>query len=139
MTDISRTNGMHKKRDVSVMTLHMDATNMAAADTYEVAVLPKNVLITASTLVSIVAFDGTTPTVAVGFQGGTGAELIAATTIAAAADTVAAGNGDIAKQTGPVITATKVGTSTVGQYVFTIEYIEYEQCTGELTNFVPSA
>lgn len=136
MTDISRTNGMHKKRDVSVMTINMDAVNMAAADTYEVATLPKNALITASALVVLIPFDGTTPTVAVGFQGGTGAELIAATTIASAADTVAAGNGDISKQTGPVITVTKVGTSTVGKAVMTVEYIEYEQCTGELTNFV---
>ena len=138
MTDISRTNGMHKKRDVCVMTLNLDATNVAAADTYEAAVLPKNALITATALVTLIPFDGTTPTVAVGFQGGTGAELIAATAIDSAADTVVAGNGDISRQTGPVITATKVGTSTVGKAVFTIEYIEYEQCTGELTNFVPA-
>lgn len=139
MTDISRTLGKHKKRDVSVMALELNASDMAAAGTYELAVLPKNCLITASSLVSIVAFDGTTPTVAIGFEGGTGAELIAATTIAAVADVVAAGNGDLSKQTGPTITATKVGTSTVGKYWFTIEYIEYEQCTGELTNFVPAA
>lgn len=136
MTDISRKQGMHKKRDVSVMVLDMRAEDMAAADTYEVAVLPKNVLITASSLVTLVPFDGTTPTVAVGFEGGTGAELIAATAIDSAADTVAAGNGDLSKQTGATITATKVGTSTVGRVIMTIEYIEYEQCTGELTNFV---
>jgi hypothetical protein len=136
MTDISRTLGKHKKRDVSVMAIKLDAAEMGAAGTYEVARLPKNVLITASTLVTLVTFDGTTPTLAVGFQGGTGVELIAATTVAGAADTVAAGNGDISRQTGDVITMTKAGTSTVGKGVFTIEYIEYEQCTGELTNFV---
>lgn len=136
MTDISRTLGKHKKRDVSVMALELNVSDMAAADTYELAVLPKNVLITASSLVVLTPFDGTTPTVAVGFQGGTGAELIAATAIDSAADTVAAGNGDISRQTGGVITATKVGTSTTGRAFFTIEYIEYEQCTGELTNFV---
>ena len=138
MTEISRKQGMHKKRDVSVTVVVLDVAEMAAADTYEVAVLPTNILITASSLISLVAFDGTTPTVALGFEGGTGAELIAATTIAAAADTVVAGNGDLSRQTGDTITATKLGTSTVGKYLFTIEYIEYEQCTGELTNFVPA-
>lgn len=137
MTDISRTLGKHKKRDVSVMALAISAKDMAAADTYELAVLPKNVLITASSLVTIVAFDGTTPTIAVGFQGGSGAELIAATAIDSAADTVVAGNGDISQQTGPVIEASKVGTSTVGLAYMLVEYIEYEQCSGELTNFVP--
>lgn len=136
MTDISRKQGMHKKRDVSVMTLIMDAADMGAADTYELAELPKEILITASSLVVLIPFDGTLPTAAIGFQGGTGAELIAATTIASAADTVVAGNGDISKQTGGVVTLTKVGTSTVGKAVMTVEYIEYEQCTGELTNFV---
>jgi len=135
MTDISRKNGVHKKRNVSVMTLHMDAQYMAAADTYEMAVLPKSALITASSLVILIPFDGTTPTVAVGVVG-EGDKLIAATALDAVADTVAAGNGDISVQTGPIITATKVGISTVGKAVMTIEYIEYEQCTGELTNFV---
>ena len=135
MTDISRTLGKHKKRNVCVMALEINASDMAAAGAYELAVLPTNVLITATALVSVVAFDGTTPTIAVGFNGG--AELLAATTIAAAADTVAAGNGNIAQQTGPQITMDKVGTSTVGKYIFIIEYVEYEQATGELTNFIP--
>jgi len=135
MTDISRKQGMHKKRDVSVMALMLDAADMGAADTYEVAMLPKNSLIIASTLTVLTSFDGTTPTVAVGFEGGTGAELIAATSVSSAADTVTAGNGDISRQTGAAVTVTKAGTSTVGKAVFTIEYIEYEQCTGELTNF----
>lgn len=137
MTDISRTLGKHKKRDVSVMALEINASDMAAAGAYELAILPTNVLITATSLVTIVAFDGTNPTIAVGFNGG--AELIAATAIDSAADTVVAGNGDISTQTGPQITMDKVGTSTVGKAFFTIEYIEYEQCTGELTNFVPEA
>ena len=127
---------MHKKRDVSVMVIYLTAAEMAAADTYEVASFPKNILITASSLVTLIPFDGTTPTAAIGFQGGSGAELIAATAIDSAADTVAAGNGDISKQTGGVVTVTKTGTSTVGKAVATVEYIEYEQCTGELTNFV---
>jgi len=136
MTDISRTLGKHKKRDVSVMALEINASDMAAAGAYELAVLPMNVLITASSLVTIVPFDGATPTITVGFNGGT--ELLALTAIDSAADTVVAGNGDISQQTGPVITMDKLGTSTVGIAMFTIEYIEYEQCTGELTNFVPA-
>jgi hypothetical protein len=139
MTDISRTLGKHKKRDVSVMAIMLDASEMGAADTYEVAVLPKNILITASTLTVLESMDGTNPTVAVGFQGGTGSELISATTVSSAADTTAAGNGDISRQTGDVVTVTKVAASTTGLAVFTIEYIEYNQCTGELTNFVPAA
>jgi len=121
MTDISRQQGNHKKRDVSVMAVKMVAADMGAADTYEVAMLPKNCLIIASTLVTLTTFYGTTPTVAVGFEGGTGAELIAATTVAGTADTVAAGNGDLSKQTGAAITVTKTGTSTVGEAVFLIE------------------
>ena len=134
MTDISRTLGKHKKRDVSVMAIELNVSDLAAADTYEVAVLPKNALIIASTLTVVVPFTAGA-TVAVGFEGGTGAELIAATTVASAADTVVAGHGAISKQTGPTITVTKAGTSTAGKAWFIIEYIEYEQCTGELTNF----
>ena len=136
MTDISRTLGKHKKRNTSVMALEINASDMAAAGAYEVAVLPTNALIIASSLVTLIPFDGTTPTIAVGFNGG--AELLAATAIDSAADTVVAGNGDISQQTGPQITMAKVGTSTVGKAVFTIEYIEYDQATGELTNFVPA-
>ncbi len=137
MTDISRTLGKHKKRDVSVMAIELNVSDIAAVGTYECAVLPTDSLIIASTLVTLVAFDGTTPTIAVGFEGGTGAELIAATAIDSAVDTVVAGNGDLSKQTGATVTATKVGTSTVGKCMFLIEYIEYNQATGELTNFVP--
>ncbi len=136
MTDISRTLGKHKKRNVCVMALPIDVSDMAAADTYELAILPTNVLITASALIVIIPFDGTTPTIAVGFNGG--AELLAATAIDTSADTVAAGNGNLSKQTGPQITMDKLGTSTVGKAVFLIEYIEYEQATGELTNFIPA-
>lgn len=134
MTDISRTLGKHKKRDVSVMALEINVSDMAAADNYECAILPTNVLITASSLVIIIPFDGTTPTIAVGFNGGT--ELLSATALDSSADTVSAGNGDISQQTGPQITMIKVGTSTVGKAVFTIEYTEYDQATGELTNFI---
>ncbi len=133
--DISRTLGKHKKRDVSVMALELNVSDIAAADTYEVAVLPTNVLIIASTLTILVPFNGTAPNVTVGFNGG--AELIAATAIDSPADTVAAGNGDISQQTGPQITVIKSWTSTVGKAMFTIEYLEYEQATGELTNFIP--
>ncbi len=118
------------------MAIELNVSDIAVADTYEVDVLPTNVLIIATTLVTLIAFDGTTPTAAVGFQGGSGSELLAATAIDSASDTVVAGNGDISQQTGPVITVAKVGVSTVGKAVVLIEYIEYEQCTGELTNFV---
>lgn len=137
MTDISRTLGKHKKRDVSVMSLPIDVSDMAAAGEYELAVLPTNVLITASNLVTLIPFDGTTPTIAVGFNGG--AELLSATALDGTADDVDAGNGGISQQTGPQITMTKVGTSTVGKAVFMIEYTEYDQATGELTNFIPEA
>ena len=135
MTDISRTFGKHKKRDVSVMSIELNASEMGAVGAYEVGVLPTNILILTSTLVTLIDFDGTTPTVAVGFGA---AELIAATAIDAGADTVDAGNGGISVQTGPVVIVDKLGTSTVGKAVFEIEYIEYEQCTGELTNFLPA-
>lgn len=133
MTDISRTLGKHKKRNVSVMAIPISVKDMAAAGVYEVAVLPKNILITASTLVALIPFDGTTPTIEVEYGA---VEVLAATAIDAVANTVVAGNGDLSIQSGPVLFMTKVGTSTVGEYMFTMEYIEYEQATGELTNFV---
>jgi len=138
MTDISRTQGKHKKRDVSVMAIPILASEVSAPDTYEAAMLPKNSLIIASTTSIIVPFDGTTPLLGVGFAGGSGIELVSGVSLSTAANTVNPGSGDILKTTGAVITLTKTGAddNTVGEALVTIEYIEYEQCTGELTNFV---
>ena len=134
MTNLSRTLGMHKKRDVSVMAIQCLGSEMAAADTYEVGNLPKDSLIIASTSFVVVPFDGTSPTANFGFTGAL-TQLDSAVALDASAGTVVAGAGNLLKVSGGEVTVQRVAASTLGEVWLIIEYIEYLQCTGELTNF----
>ena len=147
IVDVSRGKGRHKKRDVSVAAYYIDSAELAAliadgalaTDQFMLGRLPTNIIILASLTTVLVPFDAVV-TMTCGLVGGTGAEFAAALTpLDAAADTVVAGSGDISVQTGPAVQATFAGApGQVGLALVTVEYIEHEQCTGELTNFVTS-
>jgi len=139
--DISRKEGRHKKRDVSVAAFRLLGTEIAAliaagaanTDDFQLGVLPKNILITAVHTVIISSFDASL-TVDLGFAGGT--ELDSAVALDGSADTVVVGNTGISVQTGPIVTADFSADPSQGEAMVIIEYIEYNQATGELTNFV---
>lgn len=140
--DISRSKGRHKKRDVSVSAFEINGAEVAAliaagtaanTDDFQLGVLPKNILITAVHTVVLESFDAAL-TVDLGFSGGT--ELDGAVALDGAADTVVVGNTGISIQTGPTVTADFSANPTQGRAMLIVQYIEYEQCTGELTNFV---
>ena len=139
--DISRSKGRHKKRDVSVAAFELNGEELATliagdatnADDFQLGVLPTNILIVAQYTVIIESFDAAL-TVDLGFSGGT--ELDSAVALDGAADTVVAGVTGLAIQTGPTVTADFSADPSQGRAMVIIEYIEYDQCTGELTNFV---
>ena len=136
MTDLSRSQGNHKKRDISVSAFRLKSSDIPGADTYELGVLPTNILIVGSSVTNVVAFSAAT---AISVEMVGGATLITTADLAAAADTVVDSTSTpLATQTGPVVTATLTGgvALTAGEAVVTVEYIELDQCTGELTNFV---
>ncbi len=137
MTNVTRTLGKHKKRDVSVMAIRCLGSEMAAAGTYEVGNLPKRILVIASTSFVVVPFDGTLPTADFGITGDSTA-FDALVALDGTADTVVAGAGNIHMPTGAEVTVTRLVASTLGEVWLIIEYIEYDQCTGELTNFSTS-
>lgn len=134
MTNVTRTLGKHKKRDVSVMAIQILGTEMAAAGTYESANLPKGSLVIASTSFIVVPFDGTTPTANFGVTGSL-TIFDSAVALDASADTVVAGAGNLHFPSGGEVTVQRVAASTLGEAWLILEYIEYNQCTGELTNF----
>ena len=70
--NISRSEGRHKKRDVSVCACKIGIDEMTtSADVYQLAQMPKNVLITDATIVVMTANDAATScTVDIGWAGG---------------------------------------------------------------------
>lgn len=145
--DISRKGGRHKKRDVSVAAYYIseseiakliDKGEAAATDTFQLAMLPDNALIIASATTVLVPFT-VAATLNCGIAGGT--QFAAAVALNAAADTVVAGSGDISRQPASLVDMTMANAAGIavdggGYAVVTVEYIEHEQCSGELTNFV---
>lgn len=143
MTDINLTRyrGRHKKRNVSVMALEIDGAEIGALvdnhafvladDDFELGVLPTHILITSVKTVVLEDFDGSL-TVDIGLTSG-GTELDAAVALDGGANSVVVGNTDISIQTGPKVFAEFSAKPTQGRAYVIIEYIEYTQCTGELT------
>lgn len=137
--NISRSEGRHKKRDISVFACKIGVDEMfTSADVFQLAQLPKNIIIISASLTTIVAYNSATSAVLdIGWAGGD--ELFDGTNIKATAGTeVASSLVPLLAETGGVLTAKPVfvGAPTAGEVLLTIEYVEYEQCTGELTNFV---
>ena len=138
--NISRVEGRHKKKDVSVFVADVDYDEIAtSADVYQLAEIPPESLILSAVLLPIVTNDaGTSATFDLGFAGG--AELIDDGNLKTAAGTaVTSSLTPLHRPTGGVLTfvPTYGGTAaTAGRFILWVEYLEYTQCTGELTNFV---
>jgi hypothetical protein len=137
--NLTRLKGRHKKRGVKVFTTDITFDEMTTnADVYQLFTLPPASIVTSLNLLIMIADNqATAATAAIGFSDAT---LLAATNLKASAGTnVAATLTPLSKPTGGVVTATIVRTgaaATAGNARLTIEYLEYEQCTGELTEFV---
>lgn len=140
--DVSRTGGRHKKKDVSVFFAELNYDELAtSADVYQLGVLPNESVITSAFIVTVTAADAATAsTVDIGFAGG--AEILNDSDLKASAGTVDASSlVPLVRATGGIITATPTitGTNTQGKAYLVIEYVEYEQCTGEMTDFASYA
>ena len=132
--DISRSQGRHKKRNVCVFRSTINPTEMPTAGTYELGILPKNIVITNAFLAVKTPMDATR-TVDVGFSGGATVLDDAALT-GLAGSVVSTGFAAQLVETGPTLTVVTSGALTQGECELLVEYVEYEQCTGELTDFV---
>lgn len=146
--NLTRELGRHKKRDVSVFTTFLDIVSAPGAtavstsgDDYELFVMPPESLVTHASMVVVTANNAGTSAVAdLGFGGDD--TLIDGADLTSAAGTELDGgtNAEIPaiKATGGTVTfsPTYAGTApTAGRVLVRVEYIEYEQCTGELTEF----
>lgn len=139
-TNISRLEGRHKKRAVDFFFAEIDYDEIiTSAEVYQLAQLPPECLVLSAVLLPIVLNNaGTSATFDLGFAGG--AELIDDGNLLTAAGTdVPSTLVPVHLPTGGVLTIvpTYGGTApTAGKCFVYVEYVEYRQCTGELTNFV---
>lgn len=139
-TNISRLEGRHKKRDINVFFAEVDYDEIATtAEVYQLADFPPECLVIGASVLPVVVNNaGTSLAFDLGFAGG--AELISAGDgLTAAGTNIPSTLVPVHLPTGGVLTflPTYGGTAaTTGKYFITVEYVEYRQCTGELTNFV---
>jgi len=139
-TNISRLEGRHKKRDVNVFFAEIDFDEIATtAEVYQLCNIPPESIILSAVYLPIVTNNaGTSLAFDLGFAGG--AELISAGDgLTAAGTDVPSSLVPLHMPTGGVLTLlpTYGGTAaTAGKAFLYVEYMEYRQCTGELTNFV---
>jgi hypothetical protein len=137
----SRLHGRHKKRDISVFFAEIDFDEaITALDVLQLTQMPAECIVLSAVALPIVTNNaGTSATFDLGFAGG--AELIDGGDLKTAAGTdVPSTTVPIHLPTGGVLTwtaATYGGTApTAGKMFVYVEYLEYRQCTGELTDFV---
>jgi hypothetical protein len=139
-TNISRLDGRHKKRDINVFFAEIDYDEIAtSAEVYQLAQLPPECIVLSAVVLPVVTNNaGTSAAFDLGFAGGD--ELIDGGDLKTAAGTdVPSTAVPIHLPTGGVLTLlpTYGGTAaTAGKLFLYVEYLEYKQCTGELTNFV---
>lgn len=138
-TNLSRLDGRHKKRDVCVFFADVTYDEIITnAEVYQLGVIPPESIVLSAVVLPIVLNNaGTSATFDLGFDGG--AELIDD------GDLLTAVGTDIPSTLVPIhlptggtltIVVTYGGTApTAGQLFLYVEYLEYRQCTGELTNF----
>lgn len=138
--NISRLGGRHKKRDINVFFAEIDYDEvLVSGDIYQMAMLPPECIVLSAVVLPVVTNNaGTSAAFDLGFSGG--AELISAGDWKTAAGTdIPSTLVPIHLPTGETLTLkiTYGGTApTAGKAFIYVEYLEYEQCTGELTNFV---
>ncbi len=139
-TNSSRLEGRHKKRDVNVFFADILFSEViTAAEIYQLCEIPPESVILSCVMLPIVLNNaGTSATFDIGFDGGD--ELIDGGDLLTAAGTdVASSLVPLHMPTGGTLTWTAKtygGTApTAGRAFLYVEYLEYKQCTGELTNF----
>lgn len=139
-TNISRLEGRHKKRDISVFFADIEFDEiLTAAEVYQLTEIPPDSVILSAVVLPIVTNNaGTSATFDLGFSGD--ATLIDDGNLLTAAGTdIPSTLVPLHKPTGGSLTIvpTYGGTApTAGRLFLYVEYLEYTQCTGELTNFV---
>ncbi len=139
-TNISRLEGRHKKRDVNIFFAEIDYDEIiTAAEIYQLCEIPpESVILSAVVLPIVLNNAGTSATFDLGFDGGD--ELIDGGDLLTAAGTdIPSTDVPLHMPTGGTLTWTAKtygGTApTAGKLFVYVEYMEYRQCTGELTNF----
>jgi len=139
-TNISRLEGRHKKRDVNVFFAEIDFDEIiTAAEIYQLCVLPpESVVLSAVVLPIVLNNAGTSATFDLGVLAGD--DLIDGGNLLTAAGTdIPSTAVPLHLPTGGILiwtAATYGGTApTAGKLFVYVEYLEYKQCTGELTNF----
>jgi len=138
--NLSRLEGRHKKRDVCVFFADIEFDEiLTTADVYQLCdIPPESIILSAVALPIVLNNAGTSATFDLGFAGG--AELIDDGNLLTAAGTdIPSTLVPLHRPTGGVLTIvpTYGGTApTAGRLFVYVEYLEYMQATGELTNFV---
>lgn len=151
MTDLTRLRKFAEKKTYSVSAATVKHGDVAGTTLQELFKLPANALITDAAVVVKTAGQ-TSLTVDFGFDGGNelgndldidGAgvvtvPLVTSTTVTGNAET-AAGTAVKAPRidtgTGKTVTAKFSADPTAGEFVFIVEYIEYDLGNGQLTNY----
>ena len=138
--NLSRLEGRHKKRDICVFFAEIEYSDiLVAADVYQLGMIPpESIVIAATVLPSVTNNAGTSATFDLGFAGG--AQLLDNADLKTAAGTdIPSTLAPVHLPTGGILTIVPTyggAAPTLGKMFVYVEYIEYTQCTGELTNFV---
>lgn len=137
-TNLSRNKGMSLKKNISVFHAEIAYTDIpTSAEVYQLAQLPKEIIVTKVTTITKAAFvAGTSAVLDVGIGSGQG--LQADTDLEAVAGTAVISRPNSIHLTGGALTVTPtyVGEITAGSVILIVEYLEYTKATGELTSFV---
>lgn len=151
MTDITRLKKFAEKKTRSVSAARVNHADVADTALQELFVLPANAVIVDAMVVVEVAGQSSL-TVDFGFDGGSelgndldidgtgvvSVPLVTSTTVTGEAQT-AAGTAvkapRIATGTGKTVTAKFSADPSAGEFVFIVEYIEYDLGNGMLTNY----
>jgi hypothetical protein len=133
MTNLTRVGKNSEKKTVSASAVTVKAGDVADASN-ELFVLPPNALIVASYCIVKVAGQASL-TVDFGFDGGAelgnDLDIDGAAVVEGLADAGALDTG-----TGKTVTALFSATPSAGEFVFIVEYVEYNKGCGDLTNLV---
>lgn len=138
-TDLSRNKQFGLKKKKSVFYAELDYSDiLTSAEVYQLARLPKEIIVTRAAIGIITAFNSATSASAViGLNSGNG--LKTASDLKSVANTVLdSGAIGVRSAVGAIlaITPTYVGAPTAGKIYVLVEYVEYTRTDGELTSYV---
>lgn len=143
MTDLTRLRKFAEKKKYSISAATVKHGDVAGTTLQELFKLPPNALIVDSAVV-VKSAGQTSLTVDFGFDGGNelGNDLDIDGTGVVTVPLVVSGSGTIGTKapridtgTGKTVTAKFSADPTAGEFVFIVEYIEYDLGNGQLTNY----